>query len=353
MQLVHISHTDLDGYGCQYITKRIFKDPVFYNANYGLEVKIFLKDALSTIRETYKDTEVLLLITDLNLTSDEAKQLNRDINHLKNDGYNIELQLLDHHGTGKKSAEKFDWYFLDTKRSATKITFDYFNQDNNKYNLEFKDTYDGNFVDLIDAINAVDIWLDEDPLFEFGKVCLTMISKSYEINNLIFPLQSRAYKFHLLDGALSYISKENAHISLDENLYHIKKEFLNITDKNDTIDNISSTYLVHSLESKKDDMTIFYNDHKGLLTYGLGSISIPANAFLKANPDFHFFIDISKRGRSGLRANNELDVSVLAQKLCGGGGHPNASGMAFTDFKEQALYQKVREFMQLKLDSCI
>ena len=100
-------------------------------------------------------------------------------------------------------------------------------------------------------------------------------------------------------------------------------------------------------------MTIYYNDHKGLLTYGLGSISIPANAFLKANPDFHFFIDINKRGRAGLRANNKLDVSLLAQKLCGGGGHPNASGMAFDDFKEEVLYENVREFIQLKLDNCI
>ena len=349
MQLIHMSHTDLDGYGCQFITKKIYKDPIFYNANYGLEVKIFLKDALDTIRDNFKDTKVLFLITDLNLTLDESKKLDNDISILKALNYDIELLLLDHHGSGLQCANKFDWYYLDTKRSATKITFDYFCQNNN----EFKKSCDDKFTMLIDAINAVDIWLDDEELFEFGKVCLTMVSKSYEINHLIFPKRSRAYKLYLISKALEYVTLENGHIKLDEQIYFIKKDFLNHNKTINTLENISSSYLVNALEDTKENMTIFYNDYKGLLTYGLGSISIPANAFLKANPDFDFFIDISKRGRAGLRADNKLDVSVLAKKLCGGGGHPNASGMAFKDFKEKALYSEVREFMQMKLDNCI
>ncbi len=348
MKFFHISHTDLDGYGCQLITKKVFPNGTYYNANYGLEVKLYVKDALEKIKLVSKDEEVFFLISDLNLTSDEAKDLNRKINSLNDNGHKIKLQLLDHHGTGQKSADKFDWYYLDTKRSATKITYDYFCENYD----DFKSSCEDNFEQLIDAINAVDIWLDEDLLFEFGKVCLTMISKSYEINNLLFPLQSRAYKMYLLSSALKYVSEENGHIKLDENIYHIKKDYLNLTKEDDTMDNLSSIYLVNSLETKKDDLTIYYKDHKGLLTYGLGGISIPANAFLKANTDYHFFIDISKRGRSGLRANNELDVSVLAQKLAGGGGHPNASGMAFKDFKETVIYDEVKQFIQNKLDNC-
>ena len=37
MKLFHISHTDLDGYGCHLVTKEYFKDGYFYNGNYGLE----------------------------------------------------------------------------------------------------------------------------------------------------------------------------------------------------------------------------------------------------------------------------------------------------------------------------
>ena len=39
MNFFHISHTDLDGYGCQLISKKIFPNGKYYNANYGLEVK--------------------------------------------------------------------------------------------------------------------------------------------------------------------------------------------------------------------------------------------------------------------------------------------------------------------------
>ena len=46
MQLYHLSHIDLDGYGCQMVSKEIYTNAFsvdslamyFYNANYGKEV---------------------------------------------------------------------------------------------------------------------------------------------------------------------------------------------------------------------------------------------------------------------------------------------------------------------------
>jgi len=348
MKFFHISHTDLDGYGCQLTTQKIFPDAVYYNANYGIEVKMFLKDALDRISQLDKAEDILLLITDLNLTTDESKGLDRDITKLNSDGFKVTLQLLDHHGTGQKSADKYDWYFLDTNRSATKITYDYFTE----HYPDFLDKCPKNYESLINAINAVDIWLDKDKLFEFGKVCMSMVSKAYEINNSLFSTQSREYKLFLLTQTLQYVDKEDGHILLDEKIYHIKKEFLKLNDENNTLDNLSSNYLVKSLDNKKEDLTVYYQGKKGLLTYNLGGISIPANAFLRANLDYDFFFDINRRGRAGLRANNNLDVSVLAQKLAGGGGHPNASGLAFKDFKETVIYDNVKKYIQNKLDNC-
>ena len=34
----HLSHIDLDGYGCQYLTTKVFDNIKCYNANYGPEV---------------------------------------------------------------------------------------------------------------------------------------------------------------------------------------------------------------------------------------------------------------------------------------------------------------------------
>ncbi|WP_419673361.1 hypothetical protein [Aliarcobacter butzleri] len=106
MKLFHISHTDLDGYGCQLVTNEFFKDAIFYNANYGLEVKLSIKKVLDDIKN-YKEEKILFIISDLNLTLQESEELDNEINILINDGFNIKLQLLDHHITGKKVLRNF------------------------------------------------------------------------------------------------------------------------------------------------------------------------------------------------------------------------------------------------------
>ena len=124
IRLFHISHTDLDGYACQFLTNEVFSKKHFYNANYGLEVKQAIKQVIAEIKN-YQDEKLLLLISDLNLNQQESEELDKDIKSLKDDGFDITLQLLDHHITGKSSASKYEWYFLDDKRCATKIVFDY------------------------------------------------------------------------------------------------------------------------------------------------------------------------------------------------------------------------------------
>ena len=72
--------------------------------------------------------------------------------------------------------------------------------------------------------------------------------------------------------------------------------------------------------------------------------------FLKANTDYDFFIDISRKGNTSLRADGKVDVSMLATKLANGGGHPNASGCKFDDFRESINLSDTRAFLQNKLD---
>ena len=38
MKIYHLSHTDLDGYACQFIVNFYFKNVKFYNSNYGKEI---------------------------------------------------------------------------------------------------------------------------------------------------------------------------------------------------------------------------------------------------------------------------------------------------------------------------
>ncbi|OCL88011.1 DHH family phosphoesterase [Arcobacter porcinus] len=342
MRLFHISHTDLDGYACQFLTNKVFPQNTFYNANYGLEVKQALKQALLDI-EKHKDEKILFIISDLNLTPQESAELDKNIDELKEFGCDITLQLLDHHITGKKSSEKYDWYFLDDKRCATKIVFDY-----------LKDNFDAKideYKELVDTINAVDIWLENEvENFEFGKVLMSSIIKAREINSILFASLDREYKFYILDKAKDYLNLKDRHIVLDNDMHKIKKDYLK-ENKDDTLDNLSAKYLVKSLDNIKDELTIVYNGQKGLMTYCLGSISIPANSFLRANSDYDFFIDINKKGNASFRADGKLDVSQLAMKLANGGGHINASGCKFEDFVDSIYIQDIKKYIQNKLDN--
>jgi oligoribonuclease NrnB/cAMP/cGMP phosphodiesterase (DHH superfamily) len=346
MKLFHISHTDLDGFTCQLITKEFFKEGNFYNANYGVEVKLSIKKVFQDML-AFKEEEILFLITDLNLTLQESKDLDLEISKMNEDGYKIKLQLLDHHISGKKSAESFYWYYLDDKRCATKIVYDYMFEEYEGFDC----TTSAWLKPLVDAVNAVDIWLEhEKKNFEFGKVLMSMISKVKEINNILFADLNREFKFYLLKEASKYLDEIEGHIKLDNEVHFMKKEFLKLNDKDDTLDNLSAVYLVKTLDDIKEQLTVTYKEHKGLLTYCLGSISIPANAFLKANPDYDFFIDINKKGSASFRADGKLDVSILAAKLANGGGHVNASGGKFEDFKDTISFLDVKTYIQNKLN---
>jgi len=346
MKFFHMSHTDLDGYGCQLVSKKIFPNGMFYNSNYGVEVKSTITHILNLIKAFEEDEEIFWLISDLNLTLDESKNLSKAIQILNESGKNIKLQLLDHHATGEPSALKYDWYFLDVKRSATKIVFDYFMENYSEFDALCSD----NFKLLIEAINDVDIWCEFDEYFEFGKVAMRLVSNANEINSTLFADENRNFRHYLLEESAQFITQPNGHILLDDAMHHLKKEYLMLDGNNDTIDNLSARYLVHLLKNKQDDLTVYYKEHKGLLTYNLFSISIPANTFLKENPDFDFFININRKGNAGFRANGKIDVSLLAQKLANGGGHPNASGAYFDDFKETSHYEVVKKYLIAKLE---
>jgi len=346
MILFHISHTDLDGYGCHLLTKEYFKEGYFYNANYGLEVRLCIAKVLEQMLN-HKDDEILFIISDLNLTMHESKDLDEKINKLTEQGFNIKLQLLDHHATGQKSADKYHWYYLDTTRCATKIVYNYINEEFEGFDVDTKKWLEP----LVDSINAIDIWLDNEiKNFEFGKVLLMMVTKAREVNNILFADLNRDYRIFLLKESVKFLNEKDGNIKLDNEVHFLKKEFLKLDKKDDTLDNLSAKYLVKTLADIKDKLTVTYKGHKGLLTYCLGSISIPANAFLKANEDYDFFIDVGRKGNASFRADGKVDVSLMAQKLANGGGHVNASGAKFEDFKETIHFEEVKKYVQGKLD---
>ena len=335
--IYHLSHIDLDGYACQYLTVQCFENIVCYNANYGPEVTARLEEIVHKIEQDKfvrgENTEALILITDLNLSTKEANWIEKEAIRI-----GVKLQLLDHHATGANTAERFAWYTLDTSRSATRITYDWLKR---HYDFDLDHT----FLHIVQAVNAVDIWLNQDTLFEYGKVMLGMISGAKEINRILFPDEDRALKLSLIEAAKQMADDADAPIKLDDALHRIKKSFF-MREANNTKDNLVAFYVTDLLGIDKARLTIHYKGYKGILGYNIGNTSIIGNTFLVNNPDYDFYMDINFRGHFSLRSNNKLDVSKMAEHIGGGGGHPNASGGKIDTYKDSFVYAQVRQFIQ-------
>ena len=339
--IYHLSHIDLDGYGCQYLTQQCFDTIDCYNANYGPEVPARLGEIVKKIEQDKflhgDEIEALILITDLNLTTKEGTWIEKEAVRI-----GAKLQLLDHHATGKTAAERFAWYKLDTTRCATLITYDWLQQ-----HYDFDKSND--LATIVKAINAIDIWVSDDTLFEYGKVMLGMISGAREVNRILFPKQDRAFKLALIEAAKQRADDENAPIQLDDDLHQIKKAFFRQTENN-TKDNLVAYYVTDLLTTDRQRLTIDYKGYKGILGYNVGNASIIGNACMVENDDYDFYMDVNFRGHFSLRSNNKLDVSAMAAHIGNGGGHPNASGGKVDGYKDSFVYADVRKFVQDYID---
>ena len=330
----HLSHIDLDGYSCQLVMQYTPYTKHYYNANYGAEVKSKLELILENISK--EDAPAFILISDLNLTADESKWLDYEVRKLNESGKKVTLQLLDHHGSGEESANKYEWYYLDTSRCATKIVYQYaqehFELDEPEWMEEF-----------VAVVNAVDLWKQEEvEHFELGKVCMRLVTETKELNRVMFPLEDNHYKLSLLEKAATFIGKEDAPIALDDAIHSLKKEFFK-KDKNNTLDNLATHYIVDLLGQSLQEKTIYYKGYKGYLSYGVGNTSIIGNGFLTKFDEYDFIVDVSYRGTMSLRANNKVSVAQIAKEWVDGGGHPNAAGGRIVGFKEQYRYDKVKQ----------
>lgn len=267
----------------------------------------------------------------MNLTVEQAKELEGKIRvHEKN----IQLILLDHHKSGQDCEQEFAWYFLDHTRSATKITYDFF------ASILGQNSELSKFVDVV---NAVDIWLENDKEFELGKVCLGLVSSAKELNRIMFPKENTAYIFNLLESIQPLFKEEMPHIKVEDAIHFLKKEFFKQNKEDDTLSNLISTYNVELLTANRDKMEINYDGYKGILTYNIGNVSVIGNDFLKKNPDFDFFMDVTSKKTISLRANGKIDVSKMAARIGNGGGHPNASGGLLNSFKDSFVYDNIRK----------
>lgn len=318
--IYHISHIDLDGYGCQIITKKHFKNKKikFYNCDYGNVIySIFNEILLDFKSNKYRNNE--LIITDINLNMDMANFIHQNF-ILK---HNFNVILLDHHITGLEISKKYYWYKLNKNICSTKLTQEYFNVHDLK--------------DFADYVNVQDLWYDKHKNFTKANFIADIAYKGYEFPNIIKE-ESFKYKIFTIKEVFNRFRKNWSIKKIQKNFIDIQEKFLlssldvsYVKNPNISIEHKFVQYIYEKIKNKNHNF-IKLNNSKGIVFFELG-----ANIFQQSSQMFlqdfkdsiDFILHINKYGRISIRSlgsSPENNVSFIAKKYFSGGGHFNAAG---------------------------
>lgn len=332
-ELIHISHTDLDGFSAQFLTKQlldknIVKHIEYFNMDYNDEKKC-INEVISYILND-KTKTYFVLITDIGLTVDGIKKLNNFLKGNKN--IKIQLQLIDHHKSGKEFNDTVEWYYFNNDYCATKLL--YLNC------IEPLLGKDINLAKFVDIVNAYDVWNQEENIIYFylgvnlSETIMNSIKYPIEFNIYYKRIHIMKYFEHILDF---YNLNRNVKI-IQENFYNIQNQILfELSNNNEYFLNsyISYEYKFHyycALIYKEtfQSSTLFKVDD-----YEFKLVSLDSNLFQNMS---HFLMDdkdnkcqmiinIKSDGKVSLRSVGKIyDVSKFAIKYFNGGGHFNAAG---------------------------
>jgi len=282
--IYHLSHIDLDGYFCQYLSTKKYKNVKYFNSNYGKEIKSNLKKIFKQASKTDK-----IFITDLNLDENECQYIQRFIDK------GFDVQLYDHHSSGYILSKKYSWYYLDDSKSASLIFSE-------KENV---------FSQLTESVNSYDLWLETDFL-NFGCFLSEFINK-----DLLFYFNEDKIKFfNYYFNFLEYNFYEN--IQKLENLQY--SLFLDRFDFNKSTlkQNISYKYFKDMLKIPVKGKYIFLFDIDREYFQYISQYLLSENKNL-------IIVLISKNGRLSFRSNLE-NVYELSSCYFNGSGHEKASG---------------------------
>lgn len=336
-KIIHLSHNDLDGYGAQLVSSKTGRVIDFLNTNYGAEILEKAELAITAMNEDFKNH--MLLITDVNLTMEIADTLDSMSKEL-----GFELLLIDHHATGKAVAEKYNWYNLDITQCATRLTFEYFEE-------EISDLSMNEFSKIV---NAYDLWKENLPEFSKGKVLNELVYEGYKFPKETQSLKNSSILFNLesMNKFLMTLDVYDA----EGKLKSIKESFLKdkipndiLNDRNKII-NDKYHYLVFK-EFQKFDLPIIKIDNTRLkVFYNLdGGVFQNISSFFNNEKDsYDGCINVLKTGILSLRTKGTeevYDVSSIAKKYFGGGGHFNASGGFLSTEKKEFSREEVLEIL--------
>ncbi|MFP4154982.1 MAG: DHHA1 domain-containing protein [Halothiobacillaceae bacterium] len=318
--LYHLSHTDLDGYGAQYMVRQAGIRAKFFNADYRDIPQVLARifDEIDAAREPAS-----VLITDLNLTIDQANWMLRRRRKLK---LPVHLQLLDHHATGAECAEKFDWYHLDTDRCATRLTFE-------AVSALMAESQRERMRQRADFVDVGDRWLKDSPDFRRSIYLIGLIMQD---DHLAPPLSDlkRIYRFHLIEGFFKALEDGASLEDIERSLYDLRKQFLKgrvekrvFADRELPLADKFHKLSAEVLDPTSIPMLEIDGYRAGLFLNWPHDVWRGVIMELMENQQrMDMAIGVRGNGKLSLRANPGVDVGTIASRYFGGGGHPGAAG---------------------------
>jgi len=116
-----VTHTDLDGIGCEILFRTItgIENKKVYNVNYN-NVDDTINEILNKIDKDYCNNNITLTITDISINEETAKRLNRYVKENK-----LNVILFDHHKTALWLNNKYSWANVNLDFCGTKLYYDY------------------------------------------------------------------------------------------------------------------------------------------------------------------------------------------------------------------------------------
>lgn len=240
------------------------------------EVEVYMNELLDTDLSIYKN----IYITDLTVPEVIYKRIN-------NSEYKDKFKVFDHHKT-HLYANNYDYVTIDINECGTTLFYKYLS----KYHKFKKSVYE-----YVDHVKNLDIWLWQDKndiiAKELGDL-FSLYGKTRYIEEMYLRLKkSKKFKLNKFENKL---------LNLEQ----------------DKIDRY--------IQNKEKEMTIIeYEEYKAGLVFCEKYKSEMGNTLSLNHPELDFIIMINLAGGISFRCSKDIDLSILAQNL-GGGGHKKACG---------------------------
>lgn len=305
--IYNLSHTDLDGVGCNIIISNVFKNVTYFNTSYGK-----IQEYLEILDNSIQNEQCAVFITDLMFKGEDYTSLI----DLCNRKPNAKFFYLDHHHYDFELNGLSNLKIIhDESKCGTMLTWDFLKNKIHKESFEYLEN-------LVQKINAFDLYLTESEHFKAG-----------------FILNELFWSYKLKPFFIKFKDKKPTLLSIQD-----KKNFKNIVDEKNEL-----------FEKAEKNGSIFKVDDLISLTFFDRYFS-----FYQRELNFKMYINIFSFGSASIRISNEIlpekAEEIRSQMLefldsnkwsSSHGGHIYAWGITLKSNEPEFMLDFAKEFITI------